>query len=77
MRVSNLFLYDPDIVEAANMSGQLYSNSDIGMSKVMQHVAEKYPATKQLMTIQGTGLSRAAWGLTKIRSYYNREQTFL
>ena len=34
MRVSNLFLYDPDIVEAANMSGQLYSNSDIGMSKV-------------------------------------------
>ena len=51
-------------------------DGNIGMSKVMQHVAEKYPVTKQLMTIQGTGLSRAAWGLTKIRSYYNREQTF-
>jgi len=49
---------------------------DIGMSKVMQHVAEKYPATKQIVTLQQTGLSWAAWGLTKIRSYYNRQQTF-
>lgn len=29
-----MFLYDPDIVEIANMSGQLYSMSDIGEYKV-------------------------------------------
>lgn len=34
MNPSALFIYDPDIVEAANMSGQLYSRDDIGMSKV-------------------------------------------
>ena len=34
MRVANIFLYDPDIVETANMSGQLYSTSDVGMYKV-------------------------------------------
>lgn len=34
MRVATIFLYDPDIVETANMSGQLYSASDVGMYKV-------------------------------------------
>ena len=34
MRVATIFLYDPDIVETANMSGQLYSASDVGMHKV-------------------------------------------
>lgn len=29
-----LYLYDNDTVEAANMSGQLYSNNDVGVSKV-------------------------------------------
>ena len=64
----------PDRDEVAARTIQI--NGDIGMSRVMQHVANKYPATKQLVTIQATGLSRASWGLTKIRSYYNREQTF-
>lgn len=34
MKVSQLFIFDPDIVEVANMSGQLYSSEDVGMHKV-------------------------------------------
>ena len=31
---AGLFIYDPDVVEAVNMSGQLYSLEDIGKNKV-------------------------------------------
>ena len=34
MHPKQLFIYDDDRVEAANMSGQLYDNSDIGKAKV-------------------------------------------
>lgn len=34
LKPAELYLYDPDIVEQANMSGQLYGNSDLGQSKV-------------------------------------------
>lgn len=34
LKPSRIYIYDPDNVEAVNMSGQLYSESDIGMSKV-------------------------------------------
>lgn len=34
MRPTALFIYDPDIVETANMSGQLYSKEDVGSYKV-------------------------------------------
>lgn len=34
MKPTSMFIYDPDIVEAVNMSGQLYSNDDIGSPKV-------------------------------------------
>lgn len=34
MQPKSMFIYDNDIVEAANMSGQLYSREDIGMTKV-------------------------------------------
>lgn len=34
MKPAALFIYDPDIVETANMSGQLYSVQDIGNHKV-------------------------------------------
>lgn len=34
MKPSKIILYDPDVVEAANMSGQLYSSNDIGSYKV-------------------------------------------
>ena len=34
MKPRHLFIYDPDVVEAANMSGQLYSRQNIGSYKV-------------------------------------------
>nr|DAS05394.1 MAG TPA: E1 enzyme family protein [Crassvirales sp.] len=34
LRPAGLYLYDPDIVEQANMSGQLYGSSDLGQPKV-------------------------------------------
>ena len=34
MRPTALFIYDPDIVETVNMSGQLYSREDVGSYKV-------------------------------------------
>ena len=34
MKPAALFIYDPDIVETVNMSGQLYSREDVGNSKV-------------------------------------------
>lgn len=34
MKVSQLFIFDPDVVEIANMSGQLYASTDVSMYKV-------------------------------------------
>lgn len=34
MKPSSLFIYDPDIVETVNMSGQLYGQSNVGVAKV-------------------------------------------
>ena len=34
LKPARLYLYDPDIVEQANMSGQLYGSSDLGQPKV-------------------------------------------
>lgn len=34
MKPASMFIYDDDVVEAVNMSGQLYGRSDLGRSKV-------------------------------------------
>lgn len=34
LKPARLYLYDPDIVEQANMSGQLYGSGDLGQAKV-------------------------------------------
>lgn len=34
MKPASMFIYDPDIVETVNMSGQLYSRQDVGTPKV-------------------------------------------
>lgn len=34
MKPLSMFIYDDDVVEAVNMSGQLYGQSDLGISKV-------------------------------------------
>lgn len=48
LKPAGLYLYDPDVVEQANMSGQLYGNHDLGQGKVyalnkmMQEYANYY-----------------------------------
>ena len=49
---------------------------DEGIHIPMKHVANKYPATKTIITIQQTGLSEAVWGLKKISEYHNRPLDF-
>ena len=50
LKPAGLYLYDPDIVEQANMSGQLYGNHNLGQRKVyalhnmMQQYANYYSA---------------------------------
>lgn len=50
LKPAGLYLYDPDIVEQANMSGQLYGNHNLGQGKVyalhnmMQQYANYYNA---------------------------------
>lgn len=34
MKPRDIYIYDPDVVETANMSGQLYSIEDVGINKV-------------------------------------------
>lgn len=49
-----IIVYDDDIVEAANMSGQLYSSSDIGRSKVsaIANMVSNYATYYEMMTFQ-------------------------
>ena len=44
MKPAALFIYDPDVVETANMSGQLYSIEDVGNPKVraISNMISKY-----------------------------------
>ena len=44
MKPAALFIYDPDIVETVNMSGQLYSREDVGNHKVnaLSNMISKY-----------------------------------
>ena len=51
MHPSTLILYDDDVVESANMSGQLYGREEIGLTKVaatrrnIENLSEYYSAT--------------------------------
>lgn len=38
LKPAGLYLYDPDIVEQANMSGQLYGSGDLGQAKVSSFI---------------------------------------
>lgn len=54
MQPTSLFLYDDDVVEAANMSGQLYGNSDIGRYKVdaMSDMVAQYASFYNVFSIR-------------------------
>lgn len=53
MKPDTLFIYDDDRVEASNMSGQLYSQDDIGTSKVLAltKMISKYADYNSVFTI--------------------------
>jgi Dinucleotide-utilizing enzymes involved in molybdopterin and thiamine biosynthesis family 1 len=54
MQPISIFLYDDDGVEAANMSGQLFSRGDIGQSKVdaIAHMVENYANYNSIFAIK-------------------------
>lgn len=54
MNPAALFMYDDDIVEAANMSGQLYCQEDIGKPKVdaMADMIRSYTAMRNIYAIK-------------------------
>lgn len=51
---SEIFIYDPDIVESVNMSGQLYGLDDIGNSKVysMASYVNRYSDFLQILAVK-------------------------
>lgn len=54
LKPESLFIYDPDIVEAVNMSGQLYGRDDIGSSKVfsLSRMVNKYADYNRIVAFQ-------------------------
>lgn len=69
--LSELYPSESDVADRAVI---IYGN--IGYSAVLKHVANKFPATRKIMTAQQMGLSGAVWGLKKITDYYNRDMGF-
>lgn len=49
-----MFIYDPDVVETVNMSGQLYGRDDIGSSKVasLSRMVSKYADYNRIVAFQ-------------------------
>ena len=54
MNIATLFMYDDDVVEQANMSGQLYCQDDIGKAKVdaMADMITKYTTMKGVYAVK-------------------------
>lgn len=54
MAPASITMYDDDIVETANMSGQLYSRNDIGLPKVdaMVNMLQAYTTTSTIYAIK-------------------------
>lgn len=54
MSPNTLVMYDDDIVETANMSGQLYSRDDVGLAKVnaIENMLRKYTTVNNIYAIQ-------------------------
>lgn len=55
MHPKSMFIYDDDVVESANMSGQLYSRSDIGIPKVeaLTRMVDIYANYESMFAING------------------------
>lgn len=55
MKPAALFIYDNDIVETANMSGQLYGQGDIGVAKVtaLTNMVSNYANYRNVFAVNG------------------------
>ena len=55
MHPKSMFIYDDDVVESANMSGQLYSRDDIGMAKVdaLVNMVGRYANYESVFAVRG------------------------
>ncbi len=55
MKPASLFIYDNDIVETANMSGQLYGQGDIGFAKVtaLTNMVSNYANYRNVFAVNG------------------------
>ena len=54
MNIASLFMYDDDVVEQANMSGQLYCQDDVGKAKVdaMADMIRRYTNMRNIYAIK-------------------------
>ncbi len=54
LKPDSLFIYDPDIVETVNMSGQLYGREDVGSPKVnsLARMISKYSDYNRIVSFQ-------------------------
>ena len=75
MAPAALFMYDDDIVEIANMSGQLYSRNDVGKAKVdaIADMVRDYTSTRNIYAIRDKFTSSSEAGNIMICGFDNME----
>ena len=75
MNPAALFMYDDDIVEQANMSGQLYCQDDIGKAKVdaMADMIKSYTTMRNIYAIKGRFTPNSEAGDVMICGFDNME----
>lgn len=75
MNPTALFMYDDDIVEVANMSGQLYSQDDVGKAKVdaMADMICKYTTMRGIYAIKDKFTQNSEAGDVMICGFDNME----
>ena len=75
MNINRLVIYDDDVVEAANMSGQLYGISDLGKAKVdaMDSTIRNYTSMRNVFAINGRFTSTTDAGDIMICGFDNME----
>ena len=75
MSPASLILYDDDVVEMANMSGQLYGNDDIGLSKVdaISRTLQKYTTAQNIFALNQRFTPETEAGSIMICGFDNME----
>ena len=75
MSPASLILYDDDVVEIANMSGQLYGNDDIGLSKVdaISRTLQKYTTAQNIFALNQRFTPETEAGSIMICGFDNME----